>query len=93
MEAKNKPNKWELATKEQLRKKMGILNAYYLPGMEVDALYPTITPVNSFRIIFNHYFGNKFKPLPDSSYVYSDRNHLYKFIDVTNELKPHSDVE
>ena len=48
-------------------KRMQILNAYYLPGHN-DQLYPTITPVNSFRLVFNHYFGATYPLLPDQSY-------------------------
>jgi hypothetical protein len=48
--------------------RMAILNAYYLPGDGKDLLYPTITPVNSFRIIFNHYFGGQFDLLKDRSF-------------------------
>ncbi len=33
-----------------------ILNAYYLPGIEKQIIYSTISPVNTFRIIFNKYF-------------------------------------
>jgi hypothetical protein len=33
------------------------LNAYYLPGDDAAALYPGITPVNSFRVVFDQYFG------------------------------------
>jgi hypothetical protein len=47
--------------------RMEILNAYYLPGGS-DALYSTITPVNSFRMIFNRYFGAQFDLLPDISF-------------------------
>jgi hypothetical protein len=42
-----------------------ILNALYLPGAEADWLYPGITPVNTFRLIFNHYFGQHYSYLPD----------------------------
>jgi hypothetical protein len=45
-----------------------ILNAYYLPDGGARLLYPGITPVNSFRIVFNHYFGARLKLLPDESY-------------------------
>lgn len=45
-----------------------ILNAYYLPENKDIDLYPTITPVNSFRLIFNAYFGTNYEPLPDVSY-------------------------
>jgi hypothetical protein len=44
-----------------------ILNAYYLPG-GANGLYPTISPVNSFRLVFDQFFGAKFALLPDQSY-------------------------
>ncbi len=47
--------------------RMVILNAYYLPE-GYGHLYPSITPVNSFRIIFNEYFGTNYPLLPDVSY-------------------------
>lgn len=49
-----------------------ILNAYFLPDSNNEGLYDTITPVNTFRLIFNLYFGGKYEMLPDvSRYVYS----------------------
>lgn len=45
-----------------------IFNAYYLPG-GADALYPAITPVNSFRVIFNQEFGTTYNLLPDITYA------------------------
>jgi hypothetical protein len=78
---------WESASNTQIREKMGILNAYYLPDVNQNGLYPSITPVNSFRIIFNLYFGTELKLLPDESYVFSDTRHIYKFINVTDKLK------
>jgi len=56
---------------------MKILNAYYLPRGS-EALYPSISPVNSFRVVFNTYFGSDFPLLDDISY-FSDRNTLYDF--------------
>ncbi len=44
-----------------------ILNAYYLPGDGVDSLFPTISPVNTFRLIFDTYFGSSLGLLPDYS--------------------------
>ncbi|MFZ2095274.1 MAG: hypothetical protein WAV05_01425 [Anaerolineales bacterium] len=44
------------------------LNAYFLPDNGEQALYPSISPVNSFRVIFNTYFGTHFNLLPDISY-------------------------
>ena len=44
------------------------LSAFYLPGDGQKNLYPSISNVNTFRIIFNSYFGTHFKLLPDYSY-------------------------
>ncbi|MGA2489607.1 MAG: hypothetical protein ABSF99_05405 [Anaerolineales bacterium] len=44
-----------------------ILNAYYLPGHN-DLLYPTISPVNTFRLIFDTYLGADYPLLGDTSY-------------------------
>lgn len=74
---------WEDATPDELRKKFGILNAYYVPGIDKEIFYPGITPVNSFRIIFNHLFGTDFELLPDE--IYAQRR--YEFINVTDQLK------
>ena len=63
-----------------------ILNAYYLPYGGDSLLYPSISPVNSFRVIFNHYFGTSLPLLQDRSF-YSTWNHPYKFHDVTERLK------
>ena len=49
--------------------RFNILNAYYLPGVDSTVLYSDITPVNSFRIIFNQYFGTNFELLEDKSYT------------------------
>jgi len=45
-----------------------ILNAYYFPRDGNLNLYPNITPVNSFRVMFNTYFGTNYDILPDLSY-------------------------
>jgi hypothetical protein len=44
-----------------------ILNAYYLPGNGDGLLYQGISPVNSFRVIFNRYFGGHLPLFPDQS--------------------------
>jgi hypothetical protein len=50
------------------RYRMQILNAYYLPNGGSKRIYPTITPVNTFRLIFDEYFGANYKLLPDKSF-------------------------
>lgn len=42
-----------------------ILNAYYVPGSLKNKLYPTISPVNSFRLIFSDVFNTNYPLLPD----------------------------
>jgi hypothetical protein len=56
------------ATRED---RMKILNGYYVDKQTGADLYDSITPVNSFRIIFNDYFGESFPLLDDvSHYAY-----------------------
>jgi hypothetical protein len=63
-------------------RKFFILNAYHLPGHN-DLLYPTISPVNTFRLIFNAYFGAHYDLLPDTSY-YSPIPNIYEFEEAPN---------
>lgn len=42
-----------------------ILNLYYFPGENYKMLYPSITPVNTFRVIFNQYFNLDFDLVED----------------------------
>ncbi|MDQ2693420.1 MAG: hypothetical protein M3Y68_15390, partial [Chloroflexota bacterium] len=58
-------------------RRMWILATIYLPGHE-DKLYPTISPVNIFRLVFNSYFGGKYDMLEDVSY-FSPVPKLYDF--------------
>lgn len=44
-----------------------ILNAYYLPDSTQTHLYPGISPVNTFRVIFNTYFSGQLPILPDQA--------------------------
>lgn len=55
-----------------------ILNAYYLPGINDDVLYPTITPVNSFRLVMDNYFGTQLELLDDITYTW-DYQDVYDF--------------
>jgi len=44
------------------------LSAYYFPNRDYASLYPTISPVNIFRIVLTDYFGQSYPLLEDSSY-------------------------
>ncbi|MGZ8578626.1 MAG: sulfatase-like hydrolase/transferase [Actinomycetota bacterium] len=74
---------------EVLQRKLRILNAYHLPGQDPEAigLSQTITPVNSFRIVFDAYFGADLPILEDRTYVYADKDHVFRFSDVTDRVR------
>jgi len=62
--------------------RMAILNAYYLPVGCRHVLYPEITPVNTFRVVFGACLGLPLDLLPDASY-FSDYERPYEFVQVT----------
>lgn len=74
--------------KTDLWERMSIFNAYYFPDKNYFSLYPGITPVNSFRVVFNNYFGGAFSLLEDKSFYTSGWSN-YERIDIT-ELIPHN---
>lgn len=59
---------WDRPSGEIVRQRMGILSAYYLPGGGEKRLYETISPVNSFRSVFDHCFGADLPLLEDRHY-------------------------
>lgn len=69
-----------------LWERSGILNAYYFPNGNYTRLYPTITPVNSFRVLFNTYFHTELPLLPDQVY-FSTWGHPFDFIEVTDQTR------
>jgi hypothetical protein len=54
------------------------LNAYHLPGAGADKIYPTITPVNTFRVILDTYFGGHYGLIEDKQ-LYSPPGPIYQF--------------
>lgn len=77
---------WDDEEKTDLNERFGILNAYLLPTDEETKLYEDITPVNSFRVIFNNTFKTNYKLLPDKNY-FVRWNSPYNHIDVTNKIQ------
>jgi hypothetical protein len=57
----------EQARTEQIEDRVGVLGAYRLPGAG-SVLWPGISPVNVFRVLFNVYFDRDLAPLPDRSF-------------------------
>jgi len=70
-----------------LWERYSILNVYYFPDQKYDLLYPSITPVNSFRVIFNTFFGTNLPLLEDKNY-YASYASPYRFEDITGRIKP-----
>ena len=80
---------WGTATPDELEIKYGILNAMYLPGdapAGAPALYPTISGWNTFRLIFDRYFGASYPMLPDRSYTSAGYLRPYDLTDITGRL-------
>lgn len=61
------------------RENLAILNAYHLPGLDQSLLYPAISPVNTFRLLFREYFGAELELLEDKSFWNTWRR-PYRFI-------------
>ena len=66
---------------------MAILNAYYFPDGDYTALYDDITPVNTFRVVFNEYFRAGYRLLEDRCY-FSTWHAPYALVDVTDRVRP-----
>jgi len=81
------PYRWLEASVAELGEKLRILNAVRLPGVPDAELPEDLTPVNTFRLVLDRYFGADLDLLEDASYVFPDEDHLYTFVDVTDRLR------
>ncbi len=77
---------WEDVARTNVKECLSNLGAYYLPGGGEELLYPDMSLVNLFRVIFNRYFGENFGLLPDRCY-FSGAKYLYEFYDVTDRVR------
>lgn len=68
-----------------LAERFSILNAYYFPDRNYERLYPSITPVNSFRVVLDQYFGADLDLLEDKSY-FAGWLSPYQFTDVSDKI-------
>jgi hypothetical protein len=79
------PSSWADEPAADVRVKYGILNAYFLPGPRSEFTeYASITPVNTFRMIFNRYFGTQLAVLPDRSYATANNRDAYTLVELGN---------
>ena len=79
------PSSWANEPAADVRVKYGILNAYHLPGPRSEFTeYASISPVNTFRMIFNRYFGAEMSVLPDTSYATASNRDAYTLVPLPN---------
>jgi len=76
---------WKSAEDSCLHERTGILNAYYFPDGQ-DTLYESITPVNSFRVLFNQTFNTGLPLLEDNNY-FSPWDAPYQFVQITEQIE------
>ena len=76
----------DINSDSKLIERMKILYALRLPNSNVD-LPDDMTPVNTFRLIFNEYFGSDYEYLENNSYL-SSHDWPYNFTNVNNKLRP-----
>jgi len=74
---------WASIENSCIVERTAILNAYLIPDLPPDTLYPEITPVNSFRVVMNTVLGTDYALLPDLSYM-PTWDMPYDFLDVTD---------
>lgn len=72
---------------ETPQRRMSILNAYYVNDQAKSDLYETISPVNTFRIVFNNYFGTQYPLLEDLSYHSSRKDDFASVSLIPNECQ------
>lgn len=77
---------WESINYASINERLSILNAFYFPPNSNVNIYNSITPVNTFRVIFNHFFNGKFNLLEDKCY-FSTMANPYSFILVEDSFK------
>ena len=82
----NSAGVWEDPEVIYIKQRMPILNAYLLPESCRPTIYSAISPVNSFRVVFNCAFGTDYEILPDRSY-FSDFISIYDFQNVDEILQ------
>jgi hypothetical protein len=62
----------EKPTKQGIEVRSAIFNAIYFSDGIYDGVYSSMTPVNTFRVVLNHWFGTAYPLLPDKVYFHED---------------------
>lgn len=75
----------EIDYEKKVKTALRIFTAFYLPNKDKMIMYDTITPVNIFRVLFNHYFNANMEILKDK--IYFSLNEMpYKYVEVTGKF-------
>jgi hypothetical protein len=70
-----------------------ILNAYYFPQNGSGVLSPAVTPVNSFRLMFNRYFGEHYTLLPDRYFdIPKGLDDMFFYVEVVDDGRLNVDL-
>ncbi len=77
---------WKNPSDDVIIERMSNLNAIYFPNNEYQSFSGKNTPVNTFRIIFNEFFSENYKPLEDKMY-WSTSDSPYSHSDVTSIIE------
>jgi len=78
---------WLEARPDEIQQKFGILNALHLPGVDPASVGFTddVSPVNTFRIVFNAFFGTDLPLLDDTTYLSPNYQRMYDFVPYDRE--------
>lgn len=77
---------WTKVPPADLREKMAILNAIYLPPGKRVAIADDHAPVNTFRMVLREFFGMPIKDLPTRSMIYLNDREIWRFHNVGSVL-------
>ena len=69
----------------EMRTKLGILNAVYLGKKSTVKAGELRTPINNWRIIFEHLTGTPAGRLDHKVHIYRDYEHIHDYSDVTDQ--------
>jgi len=78
---------WGSLEKTLPAERFSILNAFYFPDQDYTLLYPSISPVNSFRVLLDQFFDGNYALIPDHHY-YSPWGFPFDFVEVTDLSLP-----
>lgn len=80
------PVDWSTVSADDLKEKMAILNAIYLPDRPDVAIGDGFAPVNTFRMILREYFDHDLPDLDVRTSVFPSDASLWEYRDVRDEL-------